>query len=126
MMKISELSQTTGVSSRSIRHYEKKNLIASRRLKNGYRDFDESTIELIKSIQIYLNLGLNTDQIHEIIHCKVNYPSDDMKEFCNETLETYEATLDEINRKMEMLSSVKQRLQKHIAYQKERSTNMDQ
>ena len=65
-MKISELSKKTGASIRSIRHYEKKNLITAVRLENGYREFDESAIKRIRIIQLYLGLGLTTEQIEEI------------------------------------------------------------
>ncbi len=44
-MRIGELSKKTGVSERSLRHYEEKGLLPSKRLVNGYRDFDESAIE---------------------------------------------------------------------------------
>ncbi|GGD78966.1 MerR family DNA-binding transcriptional regulator [Paenibacillus nasutitermitis] len=43
-MKISQLLKATGASARSIRYYEKKNLLAARRLDNDYREFDEADI----------------------------------------------------------------------------------
>ncbi len=62
-MKISDLSKLTKVSTRAIRYYDKKGLITSYRLNYGYRDFDDSAIERIKEIQLYLSLGLTTEQI---------------------------------------------------------------
>lgn len=46
-MKISQLSRATGVSPRSIRHYEKKKLLTANRLENDYREFDESAVERV-------------------------------------------------------------------------------
>lgn len=113
-MKISELSNITGVSIRSIRHYEKKNLLTATRLDNGYRKFDESAINRIKTIQIYLNLGLTTDQIKEILDC-IDYDiSQDYDEFCEEMLDVYKEKLNEINTKTNKLNSVKHRLEKQI------------
>ncbi len=40
-MRISEVSRRTGVSIRSLRYYEQKQLLCARRLENGYRDLDE-------------------------------------------------------------------------------------
>ncbi|TES54329.1 MerR family transcriptional regulator [Halalkalibacterium halodurans] len=50
-MKISELSKKTGVSIRSLRYYEQKRLLHPTRLKNGYREYDESDIENVKTVQ---------------------------------------------------------------------------
>ncbi|HDR7717861.1 MerR family transcriptional regulator [Bacillus albus] len=111
-MKISELSKKTGASIRSIRHYEKKNLITAVRLENGYRKFDESAIKRIRIIQLYLGLGLVTEQIEEILNCEVNGPED--YEFCEEMLETYQVKLDQINRQISVLDVVKHRLEKQI------------
>lgn len=119
-MKISELSRRTGASVRSIRHYEKKGLIATKRLSNGYRDFEESAIDLIKTIQLYLGLGLTTDQIEEILNCKLNQSQSELDDLCEELLETYENKLDEISKQIQSLDTVKQRLEQQIHHFKQR------
>ncbi len=111
-LKISELSKKTGASVRSIRHYEKKNLITAVRLENDYREFDESAIKRIRIIQLYLGLGLTTEQIEGILKCEDSGPED--YEFCEEMLETYQEKLDQINRQISALDVVKQRLEKQI------------
>ncbi|ASZ65532.1 MerR family transcriptional regulator [Bacillus cereus] len=111
-MKIGELSKKTGASVRSIRHYEKKNLITAVRLENDYREFDESAVKRIRIIQLYLGLGLTTEQIEEILKCEDNGPED--YEFCEEMLETYQVKLDQINRQISVLDVVKHRLEKQI------------
>ncbi|GAA0371726.1 MerR family transcriptional regulator [Bacillus horti] len=68
-MRISELSVKTGVSIRSLRYYEEKELIIPERLGNGYRKYDRSAIERVKTIQLFLDLGLNTDEIAKILVC---------------------------------------------------------
>jgi DNA-binding transcriptional MerR regulator len=113
-MKISQLSKITGTSIRSIRHYEKKNLLTVSRLKNGYRQFDESAIHRIKTIQIYLGLGLTTDLIKEILNCHDNYIYPDYEYLCGESHEIFEEKLNEINKKMDILAIAKQRLKKQI------------
>ena len=64
-MRIGELSKKTGVSERSLRHYEEKGVLPSKRLENGYRDFDESAIEKVELIQMYLQIGLNLEETDE-------------------------------------------------------------
>jgi DNA-binding transcriptional MerR regulator len=114
-LKISELSKITGASIRSIRHYEKRNLLTSTRLDNGYREFDKSAIDRIKTIQIYLGLGLTTEQIEEIFNCMDTDINEDYDFFCDEMLRLYKDKLDEINSKVNALSVVKHRLEKQIS-----------
>ncbi|WNC15222.1 MerR family transcriptional regulator [Brevibacillus brevis] len=116
-MLISQLSKLTGVSPRSIRHYEKKNLLSSNRLRNAYREFDESAITRIKTIQLYLSFGLTTDEIAEILKCEDNLHEMDM--YCEEMLEPYVAKLHEVKNQMNMLASVHQQLEKQINQIKE-------
>src|SRR6266704_3044700 len=73
-MRISEISRRTGVSIRSLRYYEQKRLLCARRLENGYRDLDEEAVERVHTIQMYLRLGLTTEQIEEILHCTGTSP----------------------------------------------------
>lgn len=68
-MRIGELSKETGVSERSLRHYEEKGLLPSNRLTNGYRDFDKSAIEKVELIQMYLQLGLNLEETARMLSC---------------------------------------------------------
>src|ERR1700694_3830204 len=73
-MRISEISRRTGVSVRSLRYYEQKRLLCSRRLENGYRDLGEEAVERVQTIQMYLSLGLTTEQIEEILQCAGGSP----------------------------------------------------
>src|SRR5205814_5796003 len=73
-MRISEVSRRTGVSIRSLRYYEQKRLLCARRLENGYRDLDEEAVKRVQTIQMYLGLGLTTEQIEEILQCAGGSP----------------------------------------------------
>ena len=75
LVRISEVSRRTGVSIRSLRYYEQKRLLCPRRLENGYRDLDEEAIQRVHTIQMYLGLGLTTEQIEEILQCAEVSPS---------------------------------------------------
>jgi DNA-binding transcriptional MerR regulator len=63
-LKISKIAKLTGISSRSVRYYEQKGLLTVSRHAN--REFDDSIVDLINTIQLYLGLGLTTDQIKDI------------------------------------------------------------
>ncbi|GEN87576.1 MerR family transcriptional regulator [Oceanobacillus sp. FSL W8-0428] len=112
-MKISELSQETGVSMRSLRYYEEKGLIHPKRLENGYRDYDESMLEQIKTIQLYFNLGLSTVEIKEIVDCDpFVFPYEQL--ICDEVMELYQNKLLDVERQINTLKEVKSRLQNRI------------
>ncbi|WP_199616971.1 MerR family transcriptional regulator [Paenibacillus alkalitolerans] len=119
-MKISELAQLTGVSIRSIRHYEKKGLIKVSRLANNYREFDDSIVETINTIRLYLGLGLTTDQIKGILYCE--YPEVQVKdkesEYCEELLQIYETKLKEIIKQRKALADAQLHLEKQIDFMK--------
>ena len=84
-MRISEVARRTGVSIRSLRYYEQKRLLCARRLENGYRDLDEGSIERVQTIQMYLGLGLTTEQIEEILDCTGLSPFPQPLPVCGET-----------------------------------------
>ncbi|KZE80780.1 MerR family transcriptional regulator [Paenibacillus elgii] len=123
-MKISQLSRATGVSPRSIRHYEKKKLLTANRLENDYREFDESAVDRVKTIQIYIRLGLSTEEIEQVLNCKDNYPEYAEDEYCGEMLAVYEQKLNEINKQMNALATVQQRLEKQIRQMKKKGIAM--
>lgn len=115
-LRIGKLSKLTGVSARSIRHYEEKGLINTSRQENNYREFDEKVIESINTIQLYLGLGLTTDQIKEIIFCQ--YPErQEHKEknvYCEELLLMYKSKMHEINKQLAALTEAKINLSEKI------------
>ncbi|AEI45511.1 MerR family transcriptional regulator [Paenibacillus mucilaginosus] len=111
-MKIGELSRLTGASTRSIRHYEKKKILPAVRLGNDYREFDESAVERIRIIQLYLGLGLTVEQIENILRGENSGPEE--YEFCEEMLELYRQKADRIQEQIRDLQTVKVRLDRQI------------
>lgn len=118
-MKISQIAKVTGISSRSLRHYEKKGLITVSRLDNNYREFDDSIIEAINTIQLYLNLGLTTDQIKDILYCPEDQGYDKKDEYCEALLQIYETKLNDVIRHKKALDEAQVRLEKQINLMKE-------
>ncbi|MFU0761293.1 MerR family transcriptional regulator [Staphylococcus pasteuri] len=66
-MNIDRVAVITGVSKSKIRYYEDINLINIGRKENGYRDFKDEDIQLIKIISDLKMLNLNLDDIKYII-----------------------------------------------------------
>lgn len=116
-LHIGELSKKTGISVRSLRHYENKNLLQSKRMVNGYRLFDDSAVERVKIIQLYLSFGLTTDEISKILECPVTL--EDQQPLCDKVIELYELKLKEVNEQIILLENIRANLEKRInAFQK--------
>jgi MerR family transcriptional regulator, Zn(II)-responsive regulator of zntA len=115
-MRISEVSRRTGVSIRSLRYYEQKRLLCARRLPNGYRDLDEEVVERVRTIQMYLGLGLTTERIEEILACTHTSPFPQPLPVCEEELlSLYQDKLQDIEQQMTVLTALHTRLTERIA-----------
>lgn len=68
-MRIGELSARSGVSPRSLRYYEERGLLASRRTPGGHREYGEDAVERVDRVQCLLGAGLNTETIRELLPC---------------------------------------------------------
>lgn len=66
-MRIGELAKVTGVSERSLRHYEKKGILKATRLPNGYREYAKDSAMIVSRITCMLDSGLTTKTIAEIL-----------------------------------------------------------
>lgn len=115
-MKISELSDHTGVSTRSIRYYEKKNLIKPSRTKNGYRIYDEQDIGRVKAIQFFLDIGLKTDEIQPVIACGSIKPMDGDWNCAGEAITLYEEQLLKTRQQIEQLENAQRHLKELIEF----------
>ena len=115
-MRISEVSRRTGVSIRSLRYYEQKRLLCARRLSNGYRDLDEEAIKRVQTIQMYLGLGLTTQQIEEILQCSGGSSLPQPLPICEEALlALYEDKLRDVEHQVMVLTALHTRLNERIA-----------
>ncbi|WP_244169140.1 MULTISPECIES: MerR family transcriptional regulator [Paenibacillus] len=116
VLKIGKVRKITGVSARSIRYYEEKGLIKTSRQENNYREYDEKTIESINTIQLYLGLGLTTDQIRDIIFCRFPEQQEHKEKdvYCEELLLMYQSKMHEIDQQLDALTKAKFNLAEKI------------
>lgn len=67
-MKINELEKKLNISRANIRFYEKEGLLNPERKDNGYREYDENEISILKKIIIYRKLGISIPNIKDIFN----------------------------------------------------------
>lgn len=61
------MQNKTGLTRKAIEYYEEKGIIDPVRLENGYRDYSEKDVEILKKVSLFSKLGLSLKEIREII-----------------------------------------------------------
>ncbi len=95
-MRIGELSRRTGASVRSLRYYESRSLLTSRRSANGYRDFDEDQVAQVATIRQLLEAGLSLDTVAVVAPC---YTDGVIEPRCDRAQERARRQLEELDRR---------------------------
>lgn len=69
MMHIRDLSERTGASPRSLRHYEQLGLITPERGSNNYRHYDEGAVLKVRAIRVLLRNGFTLEEVRPFAAC---------------------------------------------------------
>lgn len=83
-MKIKQVEELVGITSKNIRFYEEQGLLQPRRTENGYRDYRQEDVEQLKRIKLFRKLGVPVEQIGKLFQGKISV---------NDCLENQEAAL---------------------------------
>ena len=103
-MKISEASRASGVSARSLRHYEDEGLIVPGRFSNGFRDYCQSTIDRVLVIRSLLESGLPVRLIREVLPHLMAEPDVGTDVVCAEFLHEVQSYRDRLAARIVALS----------------------
>lgn len=106
MFSISQLSQRTGVTTQTIRYYERIALLPKpRRAKNGYRVYDDADMERLQFITRARQLDFSLGEIAEILAlCERNEAP------CAVVMAVIAQQIDEIDRRIASLSHLREEL----------------
>jgi len=107
LMKIGELAEASGVSVRSIRHYDQHGMLASSRSGNGYRAFQPVSVNQVKQIQRLIAAGFSLEEIRSFPECMLLIEG---ALACPETSETQRKRLAILDKQIEMLDKQRSRL----------------
>ena len=112
-MRIGELAQRTGVTTRALRFYEARGLIEARRSANGYREYDEDDLQLVKEIQTLQTVGLTLDETRPFVDClRSGHETGDS---CLSSLEVYRRKLEEADALLARLGGIRAELAAKLA-----------
>lgn len=68
-MRIGEVAQRAGVSTRALRYYEEQGLLTSARTDSAQRVYPESAVERVRLIQQFFTAGLPSRTIVQLLPC---------------------------------------------------------
>jgi MerR family copper efflux transcriptional regulator len=110
-MKIGQLADRTGVSSKAIRYYEDIGVLPEApRADNGYRVYDQTAAERISFIQDAQSAGLSLLEIQLILDLR-----DSGESTCGHVIDTLEDNLRAVDKQLAELTRTRERLANLIA-----------
>ena len=66
-MKIKQVEELVGITSKNIRFYEEQGLLTPERAENGYREYHEENIKTLKKIKLLRKLGVSVEEIKSVL-----------------------------------------------------------
>ncbi|KTT50302.1 MerR family transcriptional regulator [Pseudomonas oryzihabitans] len=106
-LSIGQLATATGVSVRSLRHYEAQGLLVAGRGANGYRHFPASAVTQVRQLQRLLGAGFSLAEIRSFPDCVRLIEG---AKACPETSAAQRERLQTLERQIEELESRRARL----------------
>ncbi len=112
-MRIGELAERAGTSTRSLRYYEQQGLLAARRNASGHRDYDESDLRLVREIRGLLTIGFALEETRPFVEClRSGHRSGDS---CPASVAVYRRKLAEVEEYLDRLGEVRDHLRDQLA-----------
>ncbi|NUR24732.1 MAG: MerR family transcriptional regulator [Catenulispora sp.] len=68
-MRIGELAERARTSPRTLRYYEQQGLLSTRRTANGYREYDDVDLRLVREIRSLLDIGFSLEDTRPFVEC---------------------------------------------------------
>ncbi|MEV7995741.1 MerR family transcriptional regulator [Streptomyces sp. NPDC086077] len=94
-MRIGELAERAGTTTRTLRYYEARGLLPARRDANGHRDYDERDLKLLRQIRTLQDFGFGLEETRPFVEClRAGHPQGDS---CPASLAVYRRKLDELD-----------------------------
>lgn len=94
-MRIGELAERAGVSTRTLRYYESRGLIPARRAVNGYRVYGDDDLRLVEQIRTLQDFGFGLEETRPFVEClRAGHPAGDS---CPASIEVYRGKLAELD-----------------------------
>jgi DNA-binding transcriptional MerR regulator len=107
-LRSGELARLAGVSTDTLRHYERKGLLSPRRSRNGYREYSAQMLDRVRLIRRAISVGFTIDELAAILKARDqgNTPCRQVHKMAQAKLEAVEMQLRELETVRDDLRSI--------------------
>lgn len=114
-MRIGELAKRAGTTTRALRFYESQGLLEAQRTSNGYREYGDHDLRLVREIQSLQAVGMSLEDTRPFVAClRAGHESGDS---CPDSREVYRRKLAEVDACLDQLQAVKDFLLAKLAFE---------
>ncbi|WP_411077182.1 MerR family transcriptional regulator [Streptomyces sp. cmx-10-25] len=104
-MRIGELAERAGTTTRALRYYESRGLLTARRTDRGYRTYDEDDLRLLQQIRTLQDFGFELEETRPFVDClRAGHPAGDA---CPASIAVYRRKVAELDGLIEQLRTVR-------------------
>ncbi|MBT2403934.1 MULTISPECIES: MerR family transcriptional regulator [unclassified Streptomyces] len=112
-MRIGELAERAGTSTRTLRYYESRGLLPARRDGNGYRTYDEDDLRMLRQIRMLQDFGFDLEETRPFVDClRAGHPAGDS---CPASLAVYRRKLAELDGLIGRLADIREQVARQLA-----------
>ncbi|MDJ0379422.1 MerR family transcriptional regulator [Streptomyces sp. G-G2] len=112
-MRIGELAERAGTTTRALRYYEDRGLLPARRTGNGYRTYGEDDLRLLREIRVLQDFGFELEETRPFVDClRAGHPAGDA---CPASLAVYRRKLAELDGLIGRLADVRDQVARQLA-----------
>ncbi|HEU5469036.1 MAG TPA: MerR family transcriptional regulator [Actinophytocola sp.] len=113
-MRIGELARTTGTTTRALRYYEAQGLLTAPRRTNGYREYDESHLRLVREIQALQAVGFALEETRPFVECLL--AGNATGDACPDSVAVYRRKLAEVDDCIARLTEVRREIAEKLTH----------
>ncbi|MEU9334512.1 MerR family transcriptional regulator [Streptomyces sp. NPDC048290] len=112
-MRIGELAERAGTTTRTLRYYEARGLLPARRDTQGHRVYDERDLRLLRQIRTLQDVGFGLEETRPFVEClRAGHPEGDL---CPASLLVYRRKLAELDGLIDELTAVRAQVGERMA-----------
>jgi DNA-binding transcriptional MerR regulator len=120
LMRIGELANTAGITPKALRYYEERGLLDAPRRTNGYREYDESHLRVVREIQALREVGFALEDTRPFIDClRSGHEEGDA---CPDSMAVYRRKIAEVEAYLRQLTAVRDELRAKLDAAADRRT----
>ncbi|MCP2165782.1 MerR family transcriptional regulator [Goodfellowiella coeruleoviolacea] len=111
-MRIGELAERAGTSTRALRYYESQGLLSAQRSANGHRFYDEDALRVVREIRTLQSIGFALEETRPFVECL--RAGNETGDVCPDSVAVYRRKLAEVEAYIGRLEGVRGHLRHRL------------